>query len=267
MNAAVKSLSLIDSVNSGMRNKIVGILAVIFTLRCDRPLALIFIGLLIMSCSGSADIKLSDLRFEDYERDAIREKGITRTLVMYHFLENSQTDTIYYDSLGRKCYEATTVSSVRTSYDTNGLVIAKTFNERSSHPVTDSASYTFVKDSLILYQSWSYDSHSYRFLFNREGKVMEKLTYNKGNLAEKKSLVKFFYNGGLLTKMEYFRYSLGRNKLFVTSTIYYSGENIDSLVQHSPVQKKLVTVYDNNGLAEANFYDGGLFRSYIHEKR
>jgi hypothetical protein len=80
-------------------------------------------------------------------------------------------------------------------------------------------------------------------------------------------LAKFSYHEDKLTGVESFRYTNGEIQLITTSSFYYSGDKIDSLVMVSPVQKKIKTVYDHSGLAKAEYYDGVLAISYVHETR
>jgi hypothetical protein len=248
--------------NSAAKNRILRTLSV-FGRR--RSKALLLIALLVTSCSVPPGPKFKDVTFDGFGSDALKKNNIVRSLVKYHFEDNPRIDTIYYDSLGRRIYESTGFSSLRLSRDRNGLVLRKHINQRSTHPLTDSATYSFNRKGLVVDQSWLYDPHSYRYHFNKSGDVVEKVAYRKGFPTDLRMLAKFSYHEDKLTGVESFRYTSGEIQLITTSSFYYSGDKIDSLVMVSPVQKKSKTVYDPSGLAKAEYYDGVLAISYVHE--
>lgn len=234
---------------------------------CRRPKALLFIGLVVTCCSVPPRTKFNDVTFDGLGIAALKKNKIVRSLVKYHSPDDPRIDTIYYDSIGRIIYKSTGFSSLGLSYDRNGLVITKHFDQRSAHPVTDSATYSFDATGLVVDQSWLYDTDSYRYHFNRTGDVVEKVAYKKGFPADVSSLARFFYHGDKLIRVESFRYINGGIQRITTSSFYYSGEKLDSLVMVSPVQKKSKTVYDSSGLALAQYYDGILFISYVHQTK
>jgi len=225
------------------------------------------LSLILACCSANVDMDIANLYFADIERAAIRENQIKRTIIQYHSEEGTRTDTVMYDDAGRNIYESYPYNNrVKLMYDGNGLVTVKEFID-GEYIVHDSAEYKYKPDSLILYQSWSYDSFSYEYRFDKSGRLVEVATLKKGDNRDPIQRSRISYENNRPVKLELLRRK-GREFLPAGATVfYYSGNKLDSIIQTSPYQKIYKTVFDKNGLAKAKYYDGQLEVTYLHEKR
>jgi hypothetical protein len=225
----------------------------------------LWLSLILFCCSDKVNLHIGDLNFADIERESIKKNQIRRTIMIYHSTERPRSDTIIYNRTGRKIYECYPHNKISLAYDSNGLVVTKKINS-GTFTTEDIAKYEYEPDSLTLYQSWTYDSYSFKYRFDMSGRLIETLRFKKANPLHVLELSEILYHEDVPVRIRRLRREGEKLSLVGLTSFFYSGTKLDSIVQTSPFQKEYKTVCDEHGLAKTQYYGDELNVTYIHEK-
>lgn len=275
-------------------NAYIGVLAVIMNKH------FVSILILILGCATKPTLTVRELKFPDYEKDNLSLNNIDttyfigkNTLVKWSYGElvnGDANDTakffnwkfekvgfVKYDSLGRAIRDETKRWKTYTyQYDDFGILNYIVYRDWDVTPKYKST-YTFLPDSLILYQHWTQDSklhHVSKFLFNDEGLLTEEFNNdndNTGNITRNTHRIYQYTDGKLIIKKETIDID-GITDVETNTTLYYSGQSrLDSTVCQVQSKKegsyKMVTYYDNLGLKLKTVLMDTVLIQYLHIKR
>ena len=222
------------------------------------------LSLILFSCSAEVGLTISDLSFADVEREAIKRNQIWRTIMTYHSAERTRSDTIIYDRFGRKVYESYPYNKISMMYDNNGLLTIKQIRS-GTFTTVDSAKYDYQSDSLTLCQSWKYDSYFYKYRFDVSGRLSEMSRFKRGSHLGALDVSEISYCNNTPVKIEQLKLQGDKLSHVGSTSFFYSGSKLDSVIQTSSVQRTYKIVYDERGLAMAQYYGGQLDITYTHE--
>jgi hypothetical protein len=237
------------------------------------------IVLLGISCSTRQPPSIGDLKFNDFERQAIAKNSVDTTfLIATNWSLRDGTDTIgavCYDKTGRVIADYSNKwESFKYSYDSLGFPKYRYYRDFDV-PLEFKPTYSFNADSLILHQKWTGDyTYTCKYFFNSEGFLLQILSDDSDNRSGKR-LVTTTYGYGqdkkLLKETEIIKKDDKLEQEKVT-TFFYSTDNVlDST--HSEINSadegkfEVVTYYDEQGLKVKTIKQDSLEVRYIHHIR
>jgi hypothetical protein len=237
------------------------------------------IALLGLSCTTREDVNVGDLKFVDFERQAIANHSVDTTfLISTNWSLRDDRDTIgavCYDTTGRVIADYSNKwESFKYSYDSLGFPqyrYYRDFDVRLEFKPT----YSFNADSIILYQTWTGDyTYTCKYFFDSEGHLLKILSNDPDNISGKR-LVTTTYKYGqdkkIIEETEIIIKDENFQQQKVTSFFYSSDNVIDST--HSEINSadkgkfKIVTYYDDEGLKLKTIKQDSLEIKYVHHKR
>ena len=244
-----------------------------------------------MACKQTPGIKLTDLKFADFESEQIAINRIDSTFMIPENwglngdLRGSGTSGHFtYDSSGRLLTETKNRyfgHHVEYSYDSIGLLKSKVFFTDFS--ARFEIKYIFLPDSLKLYQIWSGSADdTCVFKFNKKGWLIQSLQYKNDDSGKGELFLtdyEYLSSGQILRKrVEFMKTAImeERNKLGIFSPdknithFYYSGKLLDSTITfyyytNKPEINYSSKMYYKNGLKEKEVDRDSFLTNFIHK--
>lgn len=208
----------------------------------------IFGSIIMCACSGKSDLNVSDLKFADYEREAIALNHVDTTFLIAkspflkvgsgQLVSDYDGDTVrffnwkfadvgfvVYDSAGRMVSNHTDRwKTYWFEYDSAGIMHYVKFRDWDVVPKY-SSSYKFYPDSLVLHQQWNDQGwkgsgprphHVSTFRFNAYGQIISEFNNDNGNMGNiKRATYKTFdYENSQLKRIH--------EKCFINDSLDYA---------------------------------------------
>lgn len=205
----------------------------------------ILVGLI--GCAQNDRVSISDLRFPDPQRlNSVLNQ--VDTAFIYTAQENGLETMFYqtFDQEGRVACDSTQpYTLVKFYYDSIGLM-TKRVTTKDGYTWTDSISYNFDQDSLILEQQWTgISNEKYLFYFDETGRLSRSLKFESTNDSPEET--RYAYDGNLLSSSTY---EFGdKARIQIVNRFYYSATGfLDSSTLHTSYGHRQSWNYDSVGL-------------------
>ncbi|MCX6351950.1 MAG: hypothetical protein NTX03_08815 [Bacteroidetes bacterium] len=223
-----------------------------------KYLSIFTLLLFVFSCHQSHKLKITDLKFADYEKDQIAANNIDTTWVIYKTKQFDLVSNSYHygDTFGYNTYNISGNLLREFRHQLGGHVIEYDYDSigfiKHKLIVTDYSenlkpTYKFIADShlLTIAQGWGYKSlitDTSLFYYDKEGNLIKTLEYkNKEGKFLYTSIHKYNQNGQLLKKVTTFIYDKNQIK-------YYFEMNIHEGIRAAPNKRIMNLFYTNNHL-------------------
>lgn len=237
------------------------------------------IVLLGFSCSTRQPMGIGDLKFCDFERQAIAKGSVDTTfLVSTNWSLRDGRDTIgaiCYDTTGRVLADYSNKwESFKYSYGSMGFPRYRYYRDFDIR-LEFKPTYSFKPDSMILYQTWTGQyTYTCKYFFDSEGRLLKILNDDPDNRSGKRSVTTTYrYNQEkkLIQETEIIKRDDKLEQEKVTSFFYSTDNVVDSTrsdVNSADEGKfKVVTYYDDQGLKLKTIKQDSLEIRYVHHKR
>ena len=210
----------------------------------NRLCFVIFAGL--FGCTQNTKLNLADLTFPEPHRTNSKLGHVDTTF--FYYPQEDGSEAVFYQTFNKEgriiCDSTQPYTLVRYSYDSIGLLATRGVTTNGWSTWTDSLTYKFDADSLILVQRGT-SGNRYVFYFNDKGKLIQSLKFETSNTPTEKST--YIYDGDLLTKrvVEY----MDKNRTIIESNFFYSPDGmLDSSTLQTSYGHRQSWDYDSIGL-------------------